>query len=85
MKMHLLPIAACTALVGCTTIPIDSPQPAELSLGRGSQVSIIPEGGNDSGELAISLSQRFASEGFYDMVDRWNLGQTMNERNFQRM
>ncbi len=85
MKIHLLPIAACTALVGCTTIPIDSPQPAELSLGRGSQVSIIPEGGNDSGELAISLSQRFASEGFYDMVDRWNLGQTMNERNFQRM
>jgi len=85
MKIHLPLLTACTALVGCTTIPIDAPQPAELSLGRGSRISIVPEGGNDSGELAMSLSQRFASEGFYYMVDRWNLGQTMNERNFQRM
>lgn len=73
------------ALTGCTTIGIDSPQPAELSLGRGSQISIVPEGGNDAGDLAMSLSQRFVSGGFYNMVDRWNLGQTINERNFQRM
>jgi hypothetical protein len=83
--IHLSIVIASALLTGCTTIAIDSPQPAALSLGRGSQVSIVPESGNDAGELAMSLAQRFSAEGFYDMVDRWNLGQTMNERNFQRM
>jgi hypothetical protein len=85
MKIQHALVSVCVALVGCTTVPIDSPQPAELSLGRGSRVAIVPEGGNDSGELAMTLSQGFASQGFYEMVDRWNLGQTINERNFQRM
>jgi len=60
MKKILLPIlcAVSTALLtSCTTITVDAPQPAELSLGRNSRVSIVPEAGSDCGELAHSLFQ----------------------------
>ena len=88
MKKYLLPIfcaANMALLVSCTTITVDAPQPAELSLGRGSRVSIVPEAGSDCGELAHALFQLFAGQGYYQLVDRANLGQTMQERNFQRM
>ena len=72
-------------LASCTTITIDAPQPAELSLGRGSRISIVPEAGSDCGELAHALFQLFAAQGYYQLVDRANLGATMQERQFQRM
>jgi tetratricopeptide (TPR) repeat protein len=86
---RLLPAAACALaaafLASCTTITIDAPQPAELSLGRGSRVSIVPEAGSDRGELAHALFQLFAAQGYYQLVDRANLGDAIQERNFQRM
>ena len=85
----LLPLAACvlaaTLLSSCTTITVDAPQPAELSLGRGSRVSIVPEAGSDCGELAHAIFQLFAGQGYYQLVDRANLGDAIQERNFQRM
>jgi tetratricopeptide (TPR) repeat protein len=85
----LLPIAlfafTVALLTSCTTITVDAPQPAELSLGRGSRVSIVPEAGSDCGELAHALFQLFAGQGYYQLVDRANLGDAINERNFQRM
>jgi tetratricopeptide (TPR) repeat protein len=85
----LLPLILCAVsaalLTSCTTITVDAPQPAELSLGRGSRVSIVPEAGSDCGELAHSLFQLFAGQGYYQLVDRANLGDAMNERKFQRM
>ena len=88
MKRITLPIlcAVSTAiLTSCTTITVDAPQPAELSLGRGSRVSIVPEAGSDCGELAHSLFQLFAGQGYYQLVDRANIGDAMQERQFQRM
>jgi tetratricopeptide (TPR) repeat protein len=84
-----LQITACAltaaVLTSCTTITVDAPQPAELSLGRGSRISIVPEAGSDCGELAHALFQLFAAQGYYQLVDRANLGATMQERQFQRM
>ena len=54
---------------------MDAPQPAELSLGRGARVSIVPEVGSDAGEMAHELFQLFANRGYYQLVDRANLGQ----------
>ena len=88
MKKILLPILCAVSaalLTSCTTITVDAPQPAELSLGRGSRVSIVPEAGSDCGELAHALFQLFAGQGYYQLVDRANLGDSINERNFQRM
>jgi len=76
---------AAAFLASCTTITIDAPQPAELSLGRNSRISIVPEAGSDCGELAHSLFQLFAAQGYYQLVDRANLGDMMQERQFQRM
>lgn len=80
-----LGVVSSAFLVSCTTITVDSPQPAELSLGRGARISIVPEAGSDAGELSHALFQLFAGQGYYELVDRANLGQTMNERRFQRM
>jgi tetratricopeptide (TPR) repeat protein len=88
MKKILLPILCAISaalLTSCTTITVDAPQPAELSLGRGSRVSIVPEAGSDCGELAHALFQLFAGQGYYQLVDRANLGDAMDERKFQRM
>lgn len=86
---RLLPAVHCALLAAflssCTTITIDAPQPAELSLGRNSRISIVPEAGSDCGELAHALFQLFAAQGYYQLVDRANLGDAINERNFQRM
>lgn len=46
-------------LVSCTTITVDAPQPAELSLGQGARISIVPEAGSDAGEMAHELFQLF--------------------------
>jgi hypothetical protein len=81
----LVPLLTAVLLTSCTTITVDAPQPAELSLGRGSQVSIVPEAGSDCGELAHALFQLFASQGYYELVDRANLGDAVQERQFQRM
>jgi tetratricopeptide (TPR) repeat protein len=88
MKKILLPILCAVSaalLTSCTTITVDAPQPAELSLGRGSRVSIVPEAGSDCGELAHALFKLFAGQGYYQLVDRANIGDAMNERRFQRM
>lgn len=78
-------VLAVAFLTSCTTITIDAPQPAELSLGRGARVSIVPEAGSDCGELAHALFQLFAAQGYYQLVDRANLGDALQERSFQRM
>jgi hypothetical protein len=88
--MKIILISALTAitaflLTSCTTITVDAPQPAELSLGRNSRISIVPEAGSDCGELAHALFQLFAGQGYYQLVDRANLGDAMDERKFQRM
>ena len=89
LMKNLFPIAISTLMVAlltsCTTITVDAPQPAELSLGRGARISIVPEAGSDAGEMAHTLFELFAGQGYYQLVDRANLGQTMNERRFQNM
>jgi tetratricopeptide (TPR) repeat protein len=45
----------------------------------------VPEAGSDCGELAHALFQLFAAQGYYQLVDRANIGATMQERQFQRM
>ncbi len=82
---HLTCALCAFLLTSCTSITIDAPQPAELSLGRNARVSIVPEAGSDAGELAHSLYQLFSGQGYYQLVDRANLGDAINERNFQRM
>lgn len=85
-SLWLILVALSSALFSsCSSITIDAPQPAELSLGRGARVSIVPEAGSDAGELAHSLFQLFAGQGYYQLVDRANLGDAMEERRFQRM
>ena len=81
----LIAVACALFLTSCTTITVDAPQPAELSLGRGSRISIVPEAGSDCGELAHALFQLFAGQGYYQLVDRANLGDIRDERQFQRM
>lgn len=85
-KIAIITVYSLTLLItACTTIKIDSPHPAELSLGRGSRICIVPEQGSDANELALELFQKFSSAGFYELVDRANIGNTMQERNFQQM
>lgn len=81
----LLAAWALCLCVSCTAITVDAPQPAELSLGRNARVSIVPEAGSDCGELAHALFQLFSAEGYYQLVDRSNIGDAMQERQFQRM
>ncbi len=64
---------------------MDALQPAELSLGRGARLSIVPEAGSNAGEMARALFQLFANQGYYQLLDWANLGQTINERQFQNM
>jgi hypothetical protein len=64
---------------------VDALQPAELSLGRGARLSIVPEAGSNAGEMARALFQLFANQGYYQLLDWANLGQTINERQFQNM
>jgi len=87
MKLRTLSsaIIIATGFTSCTTIKIDAPHPAELSLGRGSRICIVPEQGSDANELALALYQKFSTAGFYELVDRANMGNTMQERNFQQM
>ena len=75
ISLHLLICLAGSALLtSCTTITVDAPQPAELSLGRGARVSIVPEAGSDAGEIVHSLFQLFAGQGYYQLlVDRKSL------------
>jgi hypothetical protein len=72
IRLILCAISAAL-LTSCTTITVDAPQPAELSLGRNSRISIVPEAGSDCGELAHALFQLFAGQGYYQLVDRANL------------
>lgn len=89
MPRKLLSIAlsdlTAALLASCATITVDASQPVELSLGRGLRISSVPEAGSDCGELAHALFQLFAGQGYYQLVDRANLGDAINERNFQRM
>lgn len=86
-KLPSLLLTAWALCLGasCTTITVDAPQPAELSLGRNARVSIVPEAGSDCGELAHALFQLFSGQGYYQLVDRANIGDAIQERQFQRM
>ena len=74
-------------LTGCETIPDYSQQNASphFYLPAGTRVTIIPENGDDCIELSHKLFELFASRGYYQLVDRHNLGETMQERAFQQM
>ena len=76
-----------TGITGCETIPSPSSQGASphFYLPAGTRVTIIPESGEDCVELSHKLYELFAARGYYQLVDRHNLGQTMQERAFQQM
>jgi hypothetical protein len=60
------------------------PAPARFFLPQGTRVTIIPEQGDDAAELCHKLYELFASRGHYTLIDRANLGQTFEERRFQK-
>ncbi len=70
---------------GCTTIKIDSPRPSEVSLRSGSGIILKPGYGEESQNLAHAIAQDIAAKGFYNVVDRSNVRNMIDERNFQRM
>ena len=83
----LAAIVAVFFITGCETIPSPSSQGASphFYLPAGTRVTIIPESGEDCVELSHKLYELFAARGYYQLVDRHNLGQTMQERAFQQM
>ena len=78
---------AAFSITGCETIPNSSPLGAtpRFYLPAGTRVTIIPENGEDCVELSHKLYELFAARGYYQLVDRQNLGQTLQERSFQQM
>jgi hypothetical protein len=87
-KTIILALALAAFLItGCETIPSPSSQGASphFYLPAGTRVTIIPESGEDCVELSHKLYELFADRGYYQLVDRHNLGQTMQERAFQQM
>lgn len=83
----LAAIVAAFFITGCETIPSPSSQGTSphFYLPAGTRVTIIPESGEDCVELSHKLYELFADRGYYQLVDRHNLGQTMQERAFQQM
>lgn len=83
----LAAIVAVFFITACETIPSPSSQGASprFYLPAGTRVTIIPESGEDCVELSHKLYELFAARGYYQLVDRHNLGQTMQERAFQQM
>ena len=89
----LLTVAAAvvtgTLMTACeTTGPSHSFSSAPVTgvdMGRGSRVAIVAEQGGDVQPLVQKLYELFAARGYYQMVDRSNLQQTMQERQLQRM
>lgn len=83
-------IVAALPLAGCSGshtagYPYSAPAGPAIDLGRGSRVAIVAEAGSDSGPMVQKLYELFTSAGRYQLVDRTNLRQTMEERDFQRM
>jgi hypothetical protein len=82
--------AAVLGIAGCET---SGPQPQLLSsalgpgvdLGRGQRVAILAEQGGDVQALVQELYELFAARGYYQLVDRSNLQDIMQERRFQQM
>jgi hypothetical protein len=70
---------------GCTMVRIDSPQPSEVSLKRGGGIILKPSYGQESTNLSHAIAQEIAAKGFYNLVDRRNISNIVEERNFQRM
>ncbi len=72
---------------GCETVTTKVNQniPPKFFLPEGTRITIIPENGEDSFELSHKLYELFATLGYYKLIDRANLGQTFEERNFQNM
>jgi len=83
----LLIVLAIICMTGCETIPDHAQQEPtpHFYLPAGTSVTIIPENGDDCIELSHKLYELFASRGYYKIIDRANLGQTFEERNFQNM
>ena len=83
---------ACLLLVSLAGCETSSHQPQYayspvrgVDMGQGCRVAIIAEQGGDVQPLVQKLYELFASHGYYQLVDRSNLQQTMEERRFQRM
>jgi hypothetical protein len=81
--LSLICLAGSAFLTSCTTITVDAPQPAELSLGRGARVSIVPEAGSDAGEMAHALFQLFANQGYYPKSRSWEFKVRVKPANFR--
>ena len=61
------------------------PSGPAIDLGRGCRVAIVAEPGSDTEPMVQKLYELFTAAGRYQLVDRTNLRQTMEERDFQRM
>lgn len=77
-------------LAGCSTSNTaghnySAPSGPAIDLGRGCRVAIVAESGSDTEPMVQKLYELFTSAGRYQLVDRTNLRQTMEERDFQRM
>ena len=85
--LRVLTLLVVVATTGCVTTPAPSQQDAipHFYLPAGTRVTIIPENGDDCIELSHKLYELFAGRGYYRIIDRANLGQTFEERNFQNM
>lgn len=82
-------VVAGTLMTGCESTGSSqsfssAPVPG-VDMGRGNRVAIVAEQGGDVQPLVQKLYELFAARGYYQLVDRSNLQQTMQERQFQRM
>ena len=83
-------IVAALLLAGCSSSDTagyhySAPAGPAIDLGRGCRVAIVAEAGSDSEPIVQKLYELFTAAGRYQLVDRTNLRQTMEERDFQRM
>lgn len=92
LKRALIALFVAFALVGVSGCETANHQQSHyyapvpgVDMGRGSRVAIVAEQGGDVQPLVQKLYELFAARGYYQLVDRSNLQQTMQERQFQRM
>lgn len=85
-------LALCFALAGLAGCETSQHQtqysyaPVQgVDMGQGCRVAIIAEHGGDVQPLVQKLYELFSGRGYYQLVDRSNMQQTMEERRFGQM
>jgi hypothetical protein len=89
-RLLILIVFFVAGLSGCTssrhqTQPLISASGSGADLGKGQRIAILAEQGGDVQALVQELYELFAARGYYQLVDRSNLHETMQERRFQQM